>query len=539
MPVTLKTQRDGKTLRPYWYGVYDVDGKRRVINLNLEWKGTPPKGGSLREPGDKTFEKSREDAERILAEFAAEAQRKGRAEHLIERLVEMKTGAAVEYVKIQDLCTRWLSLPRDAVLSEGYKATCRAFFRRFSDFMARRKPKALYCYQVTPADVEAFAMMLREGDAEGNKALSPKTYADHIRTLRPAFDRFLPHGSANPFRAGMTRKSTKNGDGGSIHRKPFTPEELQRLLNTAKDDAFLYPLIVLAVCSGMRRADVCGLKWSAVDFKAGMLTVKTHKTEAEAEIPIFPPLRAVLEAAKGNGKEYVFPEAARMLKENADGLTYRFKKTIAKALQEDTAKCGPSPAPSAQTEAKGAAAIRANIPEGERRDRMLDTLRRYCSGESVRDIARTGSKCTVSADLAAVEEWTGKPFVRTQSPDIKADIARLTRAPRERGIKAASLYDWHALRTTWVTLALSAGVAIEMVRRVTGHGTVNVVLQHYFRPGRAEFKAALAGALPAVITGADTKPSAGEELQALAGKIAAGNATKEDKARLRKLAAKV
>jgi len=52
-----------------------------------------------------------------------------------------------------------------------------------------------------------------------------------------------------------------------------------------------------------------------------------------------------------------------------------------------------------------------------------------------------------------------KRFMRSgQEPSIKKAIARVTRAPREVGQKAASVRDWHALRTTFVTLALSAGV---------------------------------------------------------------------------------
>ena len=59
------------------------------------------------------------------------------------------------------------------------------------------------------------------------------------------------------------------------------------------------------------------------------------------------------------------------------------------------------------------------------------------------------------------------------------------------GQRTASVRDWHALRSTFVTLALSAGVPVELVLRVTGHATVEVVLKHYFRPDREQFKAAL------------------------------------------------
>ncbi len=50
-------------------------------------------------------------------------------------------------------------------------------------------------------------------------------------------------------------------------------------------------------------------------------------------------------------------------------------------------------------------------------------------------------------------------------------------------------------------MALTAGGPMELVRRVTGHSTVNVVLTHYFRPKREEFRHALESALPKALTG--------------------------------------
>jgi len=87
---------------------------------------------------------------------------------------------------------------------------------------------------------------------------------------------------------------------------------------------------------------------------------------------------------------------------------------------------------------------------------------------------------------------------------------------------------------------LAAGVPVELVRRVTGHATVETVLKHYFRPDREQFKQALASAMPGILTGSKIKRlKPADELSALAGKVAAGSATDEDKARLRKLAAAV
>jgi hypothetical protein len=90
-------------------------------------------------------------------------------------------------------------------------------------------------------------------------------------------------------------------------------------------------------------------------------------------------------------------------------------------------------------------------------------------------------------------------------------------------------------------LALSAGVPVELVRRVTGHATVDIVLENYFRPDREQFKSALNLALPDVLTGDKPVqvPSPEKELQELTAKLANKTATEVDRVRFRELAAAV
>jgi len=538
MAVKLMTQRDG-SLRAHWYGVFQDGNARKVVNLNLEWKGTPPASGRVSDPGDAVFERSRERAEEALARIVEEARHKGRAEHLTERLIESKTGRAVEYVRLAELAARWRNLGRETKATEAHLKHCDAHFKRFADFMRERNPAAVHLYEVTPEDAAAFVN-------EELAPLAPATAKYAVRLVNKALSRFLPVGAVNPFAAFVGQRG--EGESGVIHRTPFTPEELDALWRTAaRDEPLIYPLIVTAACTGMRRGDVCRLDWRNVDLAAGMLAVKTSKTDKPVEIPIFSPLRAILTERENKGRGAVFPEAAAMLRDNPNGLTWRFKKIVARALDNDAPLPPPEAVPAADIEAEGVAAIREHVPEGTRRERMIDTLRRYAAGASVREIEKaTGCfRSTLSEDLHAVETWTGKHFMRRgagrhSGGSIVAAVARTTRTERARGKRAASVRDWHALRATWVTLALSAGVPMELVRRVTGHATAEVVLEHYFRPDREQFRAALTGALPGILTGgavAKVKPA--EELATLAGKLAAGTATDADKKRLRALAAKV
>ena len=532
MGLMLKVQRNG-LLRDQWYGVYTESGKRKVVNLNVPVRGTPPASMSLREKGDAKFEESRREAQKELDGHAADAGHKGRSEHLTERLIESKTGKKIKYARIADLPARWRGMGRKVRACESHLAHCDGYFRRFVNFMREQNPKAVYLYEVASEDASAFVEQVQSN-------LAPATAQYRIRLLAKALSRFLPVGAVNPFAEYVG--SRMNVAGSVVHRQPFTRDELQALFTVARSDNFMYPLIVTAACTGMRRGDVCGLRWKAVDLGGGMLTVRTSKTGKKAEIPIFTPLRTVLEAQKGGG-EFVFPEAARMLKESPQSLSWRFKRLVA-ASMDDGISVDPAPRVNpGDVEAEGVAAVTERMQEGSRRVRILDTFRRYCGGMSVRKIEReTGSaRATVSADLHAVQDLIGKPFLPArQGGSLTTAVARLTRVERSRGQRAASVRDWHALRTTYVTLALSAGVPVELVRRVTGHATVDIVLENYFRPDREQFKSALNQALPDVLTGGIVPVrSPAEELRLLAEKIASGDATTADRKRLCEVAAQM
>ncbi|MBM4163644.1 MAG: hypothetical protein FJ222_04285, partial [Lentisphaerae bacterium] len=520
MGLEIRRGRDGK-LRRYWYGRYDVDGKTTVVNLGVLIKGTPPP--TLRETGTRYFEASRMKAEAALEVVRNEAREKGNAEHLTRRLIESKTGRAVEYVRLADLADRWRNLPRESKPCASWAAQCDTVFKRFAAAV-----RCTFLHEVSPEQAAAYIAGLREH-------YTRRTARGAILLLRSAFGRLLPAGCANPFEGIVSRKG-EDEDGDTVHRRPFTAEELARLFDAARPDPFLFPLVVTAACTGLRRGDVCSLPWKAVDLRAGTVNVKTAKTGAGVQIPIFRPLREVFEAAlaeRAAGETYVFPEAARMYKSNRGGLTWRFKKLVT-SIMPDTEDGEPAGDAAVCVGREG---LTERLPEieaavaGRFRPeiavRIADTARRYAGGASIRDIEKqTGRvRSGVSADLHAAEDAIGLRFLptvgvkgRATGGGHKARIARLTRTSASGRVRAASIIDWHALRVTWVTLALSAGVPVEVARLVTGHKTVEIVLRHYFKPGAEHLRAVLGDKLPAVLTGnnSPTPPAlpAGDKLGA-------------------------
>lgn len=116
---------------------------------------------------------------------------------------------------------------------------------------------------LTPAHLNRFYR-----DLEG-KGVSPRLvrYCHSIlhRCLKLATKwrliRYNPAANADPPAVPKKQMETLDADG------------IRRLLDVAQKDR-LYPLFLLAVATGMRRGELCGLKWEDVDIDAGAVKVQ-------------------------------------------------------------------------------------------------------------------------------------------------------------------------------------------------------------------------------------------------------------------------
>jgi integrase len=535
MGLEIRRGRGGE-LRKHWYGSYvDSNGKRKVISLSepLPVKHFP---GSLRETGDTVFEASRARAQKELEAYQSEARQQGRADHLTERLIQAKTGRKVQYVKLADLPAAWRGLGRESKPGAAWLAWCDTVFARFAAAVPCE-----YLHEVTPERATAYVEALRGG-------FTRRTANGAASLLRSAFGRLLPLGTQNPFAAGIAGRGN-DAAGETIHRRPLTAEELARLFEAARPDPFLYPLTVCAALTGLRIGDVCLLRWQSVDLRGGFVAVRTSKTGAVVEIPIFRPLREVLETALAEREPdavYVWPKAAGMYKKNRYGIVYRGKSLFARTFAETAGNGTETPAV-----ASGRADLAEVLPEASeavrgagfadsKRDRILDSLKRYASGQSYRQIeAETGRhRAQVSEDLREAERLTGLRLRRgaaVRGGRAVRDLIGATRAGRPGGAGklSASVLGWHCLRGTWATLALSAGIPVETVKLVTGHATANTVLKFYHNPNRAHLRAVLGDKLPDVLTGGAAPRQIGAGVAGLARQLQA--LSKTDRAALAKL----
>ncbi|MCP5516646.1 MAG: tyrosine-type recombinase/integrase [Verrucomicrobiales bacterium] len=419
-------------------------------------------------------------------------------EKALIKLAEIRTGKKVTYPALADLPKLWAALPRRKEPEERYAGQCRVRLERFAAFVAEKQPRAREFIEVKEETARAFM------DSESARGVSPKTWNDTLKLLRATFKHLHPHLSdgSNPFH-GLVTKATQ-----TINREPFTVEELKAITEACAQDDFIRPIITTGMCTAMRRGDCCELKWQDVDLEHGFITVKTAKTGQKVDIPIFPLLKEELERTRKGKSPYCFPKQAEMYANNPDGITWRVKQVLAKALRWAHApKALPEVSPE-EVRCRGLEYL-DGLEESPRAEKMRSVFTAYANGKGLKEVMReTGcSRGSVSGYLNEIEREIGCPVVRGKRRALNTDELQ---SSRQNGQRKVSVHDFHSFRVTWITLALAAGVPLELVQRVTGHRTVAVVLKHYFRPGREDFRQAILAAMPKML-GEGSRKSAIEE----------------------------
>ena len=516
MPLELKYDSSGKLVRR-WYGRYvDADGRRKLVPLGIMIQGETT---GINDVSDPAFVVSKTEAENALKSRIQEAY-KGRVDRKSALVMyRERTGVRLKVTAVGDL----LALPSTSARkrSKGWTAWKTKIL---SDFIAWAAAKGIRTVlEVTKDHAQEFLngsytrIDEKTGKTEVLRAASTVRRMKSI--LGEVFDRALPEGAPNPFRAKDVRADALEGDK-EYHRIPLSQEKVAILLTVAQGDPLAYDLIVCALSTGLRRGDVCCLKWENVDLAENVLCLKTQKTKKELYLPILPLLRTVLRnrnASKEKGAVYVFPEAEAMMRQNPHGVTWLIKKVFAKAFAEPKknkktgaiAKPGQKPKPPAKILAEHLPEYRKSVGEApmkeSKRAKMLDILDRYASGQSYRDIETvTGtSRGAISDFIAEAEKLAAipiRPDKERTTYTMRKAVEDVTRQARETGNRKASIYDFHSLRTSFVTLALSAGIGVDILKALTGHATVEIVMRHYFKPKGSDFADQLAKAMPKVLT---------------------------------------
>jgi len=169
---------------------------------------------------------------------------------------------------VREYLTKWLAgLPATGLrpsTADGYRRNCQYVI----PVLGGRRLDSL-----SPLDLdELYSSLLATGRRQSEGGLSPRSVRYIHVVIHKAFADAVKKGTlARNVAEVASPPSAKSARAPEM--KWWTPEQLRTFLDFTADEA-LGPLFRLAAMTGMRRGEVCGLRWSDVDLDAGRIEVR-------------------------------------------------------------------------------------------------------------------------------------------------------------------------------------------------------------------------------------------------------------------------
>ncbi|MEJ5226855.1 site-specific integrase [Thermodesulfovibrio sp.] len=138
------------------------------------------------------------------------------------------------------------------------------------------------------------------------KEYSTATCNRYISILKASFSKAYDWKFITEERLKDIRK-VKPLQGETKRLKYLTKEEIDKLLMNC--DRHLYPIVFIAIYTGMRKGEILNLKWSQIDLKNGIILLDKTKNYERREIPISDSLKALfkqLHSQRRLNTDYVF-----------------------------------------------------------------------------------------------------------------------------------------------------------------------------------------------------------------------------------------
>ncbi len=243
-------------------------------------------------------------------------------------------------MKTTDYFEEWLAVQKPCLARSTFEAYTVYFRKHIEPYFSPLDVK-----DVKPMDVQKYVLGKLQGARMDGKngGLSPVSVKKHLSVLRQSLDDAVIFGylQQNPC---ASVRLPKRKSGLSTRSVLLTVGEAQTVI-----DAFVgHPLhlaVVLSLYYGLRRSEVLGLKWSAVDFGRNTITINhtivknltieakdTTKTETSARtFELLPEVKALLQehhADRRSDVEYINTwEDGRVFR--PDYVTRAFQRVLA------------------------------------------------------------------------------------------------------------------------------------------------------------------------------------------------------------------
>ena len=231
----------------------------------------------------KQRKRSTKTTDRRLAEKIAYELEQGYRKHITEAQVrkiffdvyEELHGKTLSVESVEKYLQSWLR-KKEIEIKAASVSSCRTGVKEFLKFMGEHGKKDISL--LTSTDIFAF----RDAIA---RRLASKTANRHLKTLKNAFnDAWIEERiRENPAARVQTIKRLDSKE----IRRPFTVEELQKILERADDE--WKGIILTAIYTGQRLGDIVRMTWENVDLTNEMIFFTTQKTGRRIILPIAKP----------------------------------------------------------------------------------------------------------------------------------------------------------------------------------------------------------------------------------------------------------
>jgi len=250
--------RQTKSGKERWYIYYRFDGERvREVVKNAQ---------------------SRADALKVLQVKVADAFRGKHGFKKEEKKIKFKEFAE-EYIK------NYAKVNKRSWKDDEY---CLDRFKLFFE--------NLYLHDISSYDIEKFKVEIL------NSGLSKARVNRYLALLKKMFNLAIDW---NYLKENPARKVKLFSEKDNLKERILSTEEEKRLLEVSSEH--LRPIIITAICTGMRRGEILSLKWNQVDLSRRTIRVDKAKSGKVRIIPINDVLfKELSKLKKGQESEHVF-----------------------------------------------------------------------------------------------------------------------------------------------------------------------------------------------------------------------------------------
>lgn len=249
-------------------------------------------------------------------------------------------------MKTADFFTQWLSDEKTELKLSTYEAMTNYVNGHIIPWFEKNAP---ILEEIKPRDIQNYVnYKLTGGRIDGKEGgLSRASVSKHLSIIKQALNKavIFEYIVSNPASA-IRMKRAK-----SVYTKRIvmlSTEEAQRLVEAFKGH-YLYEAVVLALYYGLRKEEVIGLRWSAIDFNNNVIRIEhtvvksltieeSDEMKTNSSFAIFPMLPGVremllaLKEKKSPYTDYIFT--------NRKGTSYIRPDVLTRAFQRRLKKMG-------------------------------------------------------------------------------------------------------------------------------------------------------------------------------------------------------